>query len=266
MVFDDTPISKQSPLSSFFLSAISLDDKSILSASPNEGPNFPIHLTAAVPFVQSISQRTINITLTTDVTAGALLHSKPFDGDSLFLRVQPYGISDISNNPNSESLEVQLIEAPDRIKPEIIRVTVNYAIGKLALYFNEYMYYNASLPGPSCSGVATSLEPSSCEGSYVHSKRGIDLAKIFLSDVPGFKNISLVGATVLPVTNSTVNLILTEQQRVNAIELSGTPGGDAKAVFLDIDADAFLDLSENGNDERFNITIIESDDDLIPIM
>ena len=266
LVFDGTPVSQQSPLSGFVLASISLDDKSIKGALPNEGPNFPLRLTATTPVVQSLSDRTINLTLTTDVTASAILHSRPFDGDALFLRVKAYGISDISNNANLDVLEVQLIEAPDRIKPEIVHVTVNYAVGRLSVNFNEYMLFNESLPGPICDGIATDLGPSRCDGTYVYSKRGVDLAKIFLSDVPGFKNISLAGATVLPVTNSTVNLILTEQQRVNAIELSGTPGGDTKAIFLDVDADAFNDLSNNGIAQEYNITILERLDDLIPIM
>ena len=118
----------------------------------------------------------------------------------------------------------------------------------------------------SFGGGDSTSGPSGCFGTYFNSQRGVDLAKIFVSDVTGFKNISLVGARVSPVTNATVDIFMTEQQRVNAIELSGTPGGDLKAIFLDIDAGAFQDLSSNGIAQVYNVTVAETLDYLIPIM
>ena len=62
---------------------------------------------------QSIAEMTVNVTLTTQVTAAAILHSKPFDGDSLFLQVKPFGFSDVAMS--ILNFEVTT-EAPDKVK------------------------------------------------------------------------------------------------------------------------------------------------------
>ena len=72
-----------------------------------------------------------------------------------------FGFSDVSNIPNTEILEVKLVEAPDIVKPVLVRATVNYAIGRLSVSFNEFMYYNATLEGPRCDLCSGSGDASS---------------------------------------------------------------------------------------------------------
>ena len=157
-------------------------------------------ISCSYSFSQSIVDRTVNVTLTTAVTAAAILRSKPFDGDALFLRVQPFGFSDVSNISNTELLEVELVEAPDIVKPELLHATVNYAIGRLSIYFNEFMYYNATLEGPRCDLCSSSGDASSeaaCTGltgnTYTAAKcvGGAAAADPYTADTNGKQQMAL---------------------------------------------------------------------------
>ena len=57
-----------------------------------------------------------------------------------------------------------------------------------------------------------------------------------------------------------VTIKLTEQQRVAGIAISGTPGGDGKAIVLDADQNAFIDIAQNGIALTRNIAVAESKD------
>ncbi len=68
---------------------------------------------------------------------------------------------------------------------------------------------------------------------------------IYLSNAAGGHEVQLSDATVSP-DGTTLTFTLNETQRAAAVVKSGTPGGDTVAVVLDINADAILDIANNG--------------------
>ena len=58
----------------------------------------------------------------------------------------------------------------------------------------------------------------------------------------------LVGAdSIVELDGYKVTIMLSEAQRVKAIESSGHPGGDGSAVFCDVDSGALKDIAQNDN-------------------
>ena len=57
----------------------------------------------------------------------------------------------------------------------------------------------------------------------------------------------------------TVTIEMNELQRVTAIAISGTPGGDGHAVVLDADGLAFLDIGQNSIPQERGIFVTSRD-------
>ena len=79
-----------------------------------------------------------------------------------------------------------------------------------------------------------------------------DLSKFFLGDQTNDKTIALTGSTVRLSDNETMTITLTESQRVRAIKLSGTTGGDDSSIVLDVLAGALRDMATNLNNQLLN--------------
>ena len=77
--------------------------------------------------------------------------------------------------------------------------------------------------------------------------------------IPGY-----IGATDLIIDSQIIYIVLTETQRVRAIELSGTTGGDGSAVTLDVSRSAFRDIAQNRNADLLDNAVIETRDDVPP--
>ena len=80
--------------------------------------------------------------------------------------------------------------------------------------------------------------------------------------------IALQGALLLtPLWNQTypyVGFQLTELQRVQLLEKSGTTGGDGDALLVDIYANAFTDLAGNGLETVYSLVVEEERDTIAP--
>ena len=57
--------------------------------------------------------------------------------------------------------------------------------------------------------------------------------------------ITLNGSTVVPDDGETVTLKLTENQRIRAMAISGTPGGDTLPTLVNFETGAYRDVAQN---------------------
>ena len=136
-----------------------------------------------------------------------------------------------------------MTEAPDIVPPTVTGATLNYTNGALAIALSEF----------------ADLTPSS--GVLL-------LDRIFVANNADGQDIVLESAeheaVLFALRSDTVHLQLTELQRVKALALSGTPGGDGTAIVLNILGNALQDFGGIGNLQDGNVTVIESDDILKP--
>lgn len=92
----------------------------------------------------------------------------------------------------------------------------------------------------------------------------ITTSAFHISNISGGKEVTLTIASGSP-NGSSITHTLSEYQRANAQEISGTPGGDGGAVVLDIDSNGFQDLNGNANStNNFNISVAETADTTAP--
>ena len=95
------------------------------------------------------------------------------------------------------------------------------------------------------SGILTILFSETIDSTPINL---VDISLIRLhnqSDVFDLA-VQLNGSLVTASDQVEVTIKLTEQQRVAGIAISGTPGGDGKAIVLDADQHAFIDIAQNG--------------------
>ena len=85
-----------------------------------------------------------------------------------------------------------------------------------------------------------------------------------LANNTGDNAISIVGAHITQVDFTVLTIQLTEKQRVAAIALSGTPGGDGGAMIFDMHDAALQDRSGNFMEEAFSLAVNEVPDTVLP--
>ena len=191
--------------------------------------------------VGEVDGNEFNITLTEQARVVAIAISAVPGGDTVAAVLDVYagGFKDMAGNVNADDVNNILIERADTIKPRIKSAKLNYTEGTLEILASETI----------------DLTPTCDERTHC-----VNLTKIFLTDVTGLKNISMDGATVTAIDDTSVHLRLTEKQRVVGIAMSGTSGGDGEAVVLDVYANAVMGIGENWNDDELNRTVLEAAD------
>lgn len=147
-------------------------------------------------------------------------------------------IRDIAQNGNLKPVSLLLEEFPDDIPPVVQKVEIDYNTGVLKLFTNEIV----------------DVTPTTF----------VNLSQITISNVTDngiLENaIFLTGSSVIAVDSQVVTITLTEAQRVSAIKISGTAGGDGTSAKLNLGLNSILDFSLLGNVEAFNMTINETAD------
>ena len=204
-----------------------------------EGPAFSVKLTEA--------QRVRAIRISADAASGG-------DGVSaVLLEAEPGFVRDIGTNLNLPLSSMTCTETPDTIAPVIQTVNLYLQVGTVAAGLNYGKV------------VFTTSET-------VYSA-SVDVAKIiFVNDAGPVEEYSLDsdgGATVVTQTTEdgdTIELQLTELQRVHLIALSGTSGGDTSAVTAKFLPSALTDVAKVGNLAQDNIAVVEHADNIAPIM
>ena len=123
-----------------------------------------------------------------------------------------------------ELVGVPISETADFIIPNITTSTLFLSNGSLVLFFSEII----------------DITPQ----SYVN------LSKISLVNESGVagNRVNVAGATILSLDGTKMELLLSEVQRIRAIELSAqTPGEDNSGLALDVSAGAIRDRAQNLN-------------------
>ncbi|MCG2825327.1 MAG: Ig-like domain-containing protein, partial [Thermoplasmatales archaeon] len=125
-------------------------------------------------------------------------------------------------------------ETADTTKPTVTSATLNYNTGVLVVTFSETIDASAT--------VTTAFH---------------------LNDVTGTDDVTLSAAPAA-VDAVTLTFTLTEAQRVAAIAISGTAGGDGVAVVLDVDVLGITDMATNTNLVDDNNVVTETADTTKP--
>ena len=163
------------------------------------------------------------------------------DGTPLVLDIGEGAFTDLAENAMNAVNGLKVTEIADTIKPSVLSsATINYADGTLRIPVTETL-----------------------DRTPEHLT---DLSKIFLADSTNDSAIPLQGASIVAVDTTLFTITLTELQRVQAIALSNTQGGDGSPMVLDMQKSAVVDLSSNYISDEFNITLIETDDYLFPYL
>jgi len=152
----------------------------------------------------------------------------------MVLDVLAGAVGDMSGNEVADWLALSTTELPDVTPPAVTNVQMFFGTGRLQILADESL--NAD--------PATDLV----------------VAGLFLSDADGAHSVQLSGATVHPTTGMTVLVDITEVQRVAALALSGTPGGDGSSVFLELSAGSISDISLNQVTHVNAISVVEHED------
>ena len=95
----------------------------------------------------------------------------------------------------------------------------------------------------------------------------VDLEKIFISNSSLDGEIQLWSQETASVLGSEaifLQINLTEAQRVRAIEISGTTGGDGGGAFVDLQAAALQDMGVNTIDAVSATSLLEIGDSILP--
>ena len=81
----------------------------------------------------------------------------------------------------------------------------------------------------------------------------------------GSPSVQLAGAVTTSFDSYNVTIILSERQRINVIQISGTPGGVGTSTVLRVLPSSFRDIALNLNAHEQDTTLIETPDTTPPI-
>jgi hypothetical protein len=168
-----------------------------------------------------------------------------YDPGAVIVDIISGGLRDVANNSNAEVTDCRerdttdqteflavsscpapsargmvLVEIPDTVRPDITAVVIDFAFGEVRLTASETM----------------DAKPST----------DLVLGGLFLGNDIGGEDVPLIGATVAEQVSQTLTIQLTEVQRIAAMSIAGTPGGDGgKLTFTVKDSFSIQDMSAN---------------------
>ena len=197
-----------------------------------------IQLTGAT--VTEVDGYTITLTLTElqRSLAIALSNTPGGNGGAVVLDVYSGALRDHGENHNIDNLGIVVTEVNDTVVPKLTLGHINFGTGLMTIKASETI----------------DVTP--------HSQ--VDFSKMFLSNSSGDKLVSLDGSKVVSVDHTEFNFTVPELARVQAISISGTPGGDGQAVVLDVMVGAVHDVAQNLNLAQSNLVISETPDTIPP--
>jgi len=208
-----------------------------------------------VPLVDLVSFESfdgVNVTLTMKErhrnTGLRMSGVKGGDGTTAFMNFGPGSFQDIAGNLNSNFVSVLLTEIPDTRPPTVIGSELFYGSGLLYIHFSETV-------------DVTPTTNVNVSGFFISNETNLDdQGTIHVGGPDG-------GYVTIPIyDNSTFSITLTENQRAQAVRMSGTPGGDIGNIILDVMAGSVFDLAGNPNELFFHVVIIEHEDNVNPLV
>ena len=200
---DLTPTSDEIDLDRLYLANLPLDT------------NDRIVLTGATPAASDSIYITVTLTEPQRVKAIQTSGTQGGDGGAVTLEGDASAFNDLSANDNLAFDTKTVVESRDNILPTMISAAIDYSTGVLVIFASETIDADAS-NHPATSGnpivLVEKLRISQVTGSDVNAPAALDVV--------------LTGAGVAVKEALSLTVTLTEQQRVDAIAISATPGGD----------------------------------------
>ena len=163
-----------------------------------------------------------NITLTEAQRVLSIAISGTAGGDTgaILLDFDASAYQDVGLNRNQAQTGVAVNEVADTTPPTATSVAINYGTGAVIIQTNEVV----------------DITPIT----------NLDLSKIYISQSDGDETIQLLGVHSSVSADATnIQVTLTEAQRIAALKISGTAGGDGAKVIFEIKAGAFKDIAQN---------------------
>jgi len=193
------------------------------------------------------------------------------DGHPTMLDVDPGAFFDRAGNTNAKQYAIPITEFGDDIPPQIIAVDLRLADGMVRIELSETLdftpmsYLDTSRMYLTNTDNATDFLTNNqipLTGAIVHNYTSWDKGVFSFSN--GLQGGPNNGEIYTPDDSLFLYLEISEEQRVRAIELSGTSGGDGVALTMDVQDRAFRDIAQNLNLIQNGITIVEVNDDVHP--
>ena len=160
---------------------------------------------------------TINLLETQRIPLLYLSGTPGGEGSPVVIDFEHGAFQDIALNPSSAVANVVAVEFPDNIPPNVLSASINYTDGTLTLEADEYI-----------DSTPTDL---------------VNLSLMQISDVAEDRSVPLDGAEVVSYDGEILTLFLTESQRALALAISGVPGGNSNAAFLDVRPGSLTDIT-----------------------
>ena len=148
------------------------------------------------------------------------------DNKGVYIEILSGFATDIAQVPNNNQT-LLVTEYDDIIGPTITSAVINYTDGTLRIFGSETID----------SDPYNNTEP----------------ALIRIVNQTGEDGVHLAGTTVIPSELPSVDLVLTELQRVEAIATSNTPGGDGGANLIDMISGAIVDIATAPSPNTYGI-------------
>ena len=220
-------------------SAINISTVELIGSASGE----KVHLGSAM--LSSSFEEKLSITLTEEQRIRAIritnrLVDQPHvsnDTETLLLTIGDGFVIDRGALALSAVTGKSIIEIPDNDPPKLLNASVDLATGVLQAVIDETI-----------------------DGLNVHFEN------VFLSNTSGGKDLDIFGATFSASISSILSIQLTEAQRVHAIEISGTRGGDGITAFLEVADGGFFDVAGNTMDAIGGLLLNETQDDTPPVL
>ena len=199
----------------------------------------------------------IQLTETQRIQSLVLSGTSGGDGIALNLSVAEDAFSDLAGN-KIIPVDVVLEEIPDTIRPRIIAARIDLTSGILSLDFSETIDIT-----PTSLLVLSNIKIANITGDRDVIVGGGGTGGTTGRSIGNFPD-SIASAVEAIAEGLTINIILTEAQRVRCIEISGTQGGDGVAAVLDADLGAVVDMAGNPSEPNYDFAIIETGDISLP--
>ena len=162
------------------------------------------------------------------------------DGNSLRATLSQGAFLDIGENPSVATEGMELNETRDSQHPRLVSSHINLGTGILTVTADETI--DATPRSLVLEELLTIRDETQAAAGQV----------------------SVEDAIVAEADGVSIILQLSEAQRVAALLISGTPGGDGSTSVLDAEAAAMQDIATNTLLESFNVTMQEVDDTIPP--
>ena len=224
------------------LSLGAVNVSNIYLANADSGYDVSLHGSSVSSVAFSSRSHDLVVTLTEQqrVDAIAISGTPGGDGNALFAHVLADIVAGYGTRGNRLNTSVTLTEIPDTTRPSLLSAAINLGTGVVIVTGSEFIDATPS----------THVDPSLM--TLVQDTEIVTHA------------VNLAGATVTAVDGYGVTLQLSEDQRVAALGISATPGGDGVPMRMDCQAGAVRDVSTNPSVVSNDLFVAETADTIPP--